>query len=193
VISGYSSSSEGYRYEKKQGMRDPEMIRVGGEQDVPKGASMHRFIWNMEYPGPVVPDTSVVQRDEDRANYGGPEDNGPLAPPGTYRARLIVGGDPVGTSSFELMIDPRVQEDGTTVANLQEQHELNLEIHDALSRAYALATEVVQARKRVQSAEGEHSSLLTSLSALKDSLFTKLEPVSYRSRCFSISSATSTG
>lgn len=179
VISGYSSSSEGYRYEQKQGMRDPQMVQVGGEQDVPKGGGMHRFIWNMEYPGPVVPDTSVVQRDEDRANYGGPVDDGPLAPPGTYRARLIVGGDPVGTSSFELMIDPRVQEDGTTVTNLQEQHELNLEIRDALSRAYALATEVVQARKRVQGAEGEHSSLLTSLSALEDSLFTKQEPVSY--------------
>jgi hypothetical protein len=177
VIRGYSSTSEGYRYEEQQGMRAPQMVRVGGEQEVPKGAGMHRFIWDMEYPGPVVPD--IIQRGDDGASYGGPEDDGPLAAPGTYQVRLIVEGEPVGTRSFELLIDPRVQEDGTTVTDLREQHELNIDIRDALSRAHRLAAEVLRAKARAEEADGDHAALLDELSALENALFSEREPVSY--------------
>ncbi|MFB6240804.1 MAG: hypothetical protein ABEJ46_04480, partial [Gemmatimonadota bacterium] len=165
VVRGFSSSADGYRYEQKQGMRDPQMVRVGGEQDVPDGAGMHRFVWNMEYPGPVVPDALSEYLDEG-SSYGGPEDDGPLAAPGSYRARLIVGGDTVATRSFELMIDPRVQEDGTTVADLREQHDLNLRIRDAISRAQMMAGRVLRLEERVEDAGGEHGSLLSEIHAL---------------------------
>src|SRR5699024_4878265 len=125
-------------------------------------------------PGPVVPDI-IQQWGKEGTSYGGPENDGPLVVPGTYRVQLLVGEETVATHSFELMIDPRVQEDGTTVADLRAQHELNLEIRDALSRAYSLAADVLQTKERMQGAESGH----TSLSALKDALFTKKEPVSY--------------
>jgi hypothetical protein len=77
------------------------------------------------------------------------------------------------------MIDPRVEEDGTTVADLEAQTELNLEIRDALTRAHRLAADVVRAQGRVQQASGDHSSLREGLAALEDSLFSAREPVSY--------------
>ena len=178
VIRGYSSSAEGYRYEQQQGMRDPQMVRVGGEQEVPSSSGMHRFVWSMEYPGPVVPDNVDEYLDEG-TNYGGPEDDGPLAAPGTYRARLTVDGETVATRSFELMIDPRVQEDGTTVADLRDQLDLNLEIRDAISRAQILAGEVLSLHDRVEGAAGSHESLSDGVAALHDSIFSTHEPVSY--------------
>lgn len=178
MIRTFSSASDPARYEQRQGMREPQLVQVSSEQNLEKSAGMHRFIWNMEYPGPVVPDT-LQQWGEEGTSYGGPTDDGPLAAPGTYHVRLLVGDDIVATRSFELMIDPRVQQDGTTVADLRAQHKLNLAIRDALSRAYLLAADVMQARKQVQDAGSGHSSLLASLTALKDSLLTKKEPVSY--------------
>ena len=175
VIRGFSSASEGYRYEQQQGMRDPERVRVGGEKEVPKGAGMHRFIWEMEHPGPIVPD--AIRAEEGTTNYGQPEDDGPLAAPGTYQARLTVGDETVATRSFELLIDPRVQEDGTTVADLEEQEELNLEIRDALTRAHRLAAQVVEAKTQVQGSG--HADVMDGLTALEDSLFSQREPVSY--------------
>jgi len=175
VLRGFSSAAEGDRYEQRQGMRDPERVRVGGEKEVPKDRGMHRFIWEMEHPGPVVPE--AIRAEEGTTNYGQPEDDGPLAAPGTYRARLVVGDDTVGTRSFELLIDPRVQEDGTTVADLEEQEELNLEIRDALTRAHRLAAEVVEAKTQVQG--GDHEAVREDLTALEDALLSRREPVSY--------------
>ena len=177
VIQGYSSTSDGYRFEEQQGMRAPQVVRVGGEKDVPNSPGMHRFVWDMSHAGPIVPDT--IKADEGTTNYGQPEENGPLAAPGTYQARLRVGDRTVATRSFDLMMDPRVEEDGTTVADLEAQTELNLEIRDALTRAHLLAADVVRAQGRVHQASGDHSSLQEGLAALEDSLFSAREPVSY--------------
>ena len=177
VILGYSSTADGYRFEEQQGMRGPQTVRVGGEKEVPTSAGMHRFVWDMSHSGPLVPDT--IKAEEGTTNYGQPEDDGPLAAPGPYRARLRVGDRTVATRPFDLMIDPRVEEDGTTVADLDAQTELNLEIRDALTRAHLLAADVVRAQGRVQQAPGDHPSLREGLAALEDSLFSVREPVSY--------------
>ncbi len=91
----------------------------------------------------------------------------------------MVGEDTVGTRSFDLLIDPRVQADGNTVADLQEQLDLNLEIRDALSRAHRLAADVVRMRNRTQNIGTGHEALRHGVAALHDSLFTRREPVSY--------------
>jgi len=175
VVRGYSSAAEGYRYEQQQGMRDPQMVRVGGEKEVPTEAGMHRFVWEMEHPGPVVPDT--IRAEDGTTNYGQPVDEGPMAAPGAYRARLIVGADTVGTSAFELMIDPRVREDGTTIADLKEQEDLNLQIRDALSRAHRMAAQVVMMKDQLEG--GDHESVMQGLTDLENALFSEREPVSY--------------
>ena len=175
VLRGFSSAAEGYRYEQRQGMRDPEMVQVGGEKEVPKEAGMHRFVWEMKHPGPVVPD--VIRAEEGTTSYGQPEDDGPLAAPGTYQARLVVGDETIATRTFELMIDPRVREDGTTVADLKEQETLNLEIRDALSRAHRMAAKVVRTKNEVEGSG--YASVMEDLRALESALISRREPVSY--------------
>ena len=55
--------------------------------------------------------------------------------PGIYQARLAVGNWSQ-VVSFEVLMDPRIAEEGTvTVANVQEQVKLSLDVRNALSDA----------------------------------------------------------
>jgi hypothetical protein len=75
------------------------------------------------------------------------------------------------------MMDPRVQQDGTTLADLKEQEELNLRIRDALSRAHRLAAQVVMMKGQLEG--GDHEAVVQGLTALEGSLLSEQEPVSY--------------
>ncbi|UCF41372.1 MAG: hypothetical protein JSW43_03310, partial [Gemmatimonadota bacterium] len=101
----------------------------GSEARLEKGAGMHRFIWDLRYPGAWDPDR------------GAPEGRGPMAVPGSYQARLTAGGRST-TQTFRVYIDPRVAEDGVTQEQLQEQLAFNLEVRDALSLARKAAVRV---------------------------------------------------
>ena len=94
-----------------------------------KGAGMHRFIWDLRYPGAWDPDR------------GAPGGRGPMVVPGTYQARLTVDGASL-TQSFRVYIDPRVAEDGVTQEHLQEQLALNLKVREAWSLARKAAVRV---------------------------------------------------
>jgi len=105
------------------------------------GAGMHRFIWDLSYPGPWDPDPR-------RSGS-----NGPLAPPGTYQVRLSAGGW-TETKSFRVLMDPRVAKDGVTLADLEGQLALSLEVRDAIGEA-RLALERVRQAKQAQPASSE--------------------------------------
>jgi hypothetical protein len=81
---------------------------------------MHRFTWDLRYPGPW----QSAQRPE------GP--NGPAAVPGKYSAR-ITAGSWTATQSFTLIEDPRITKDGVTTADLREQFEHNIRVRDLVS------------------------------------------------------------
>ncbi|MCG8608591.1 glycosyl hydrolase, partial [bacterium] len=88
-----------------------------------KNSGMHRFAWDLRYPAPLTLE-------------GAGNDDGPLAVPGTYQARLTIGNWSQ-THRFELMIDPRVAKDGVTVADLNEQFQLNSRIAGRISKLRA--------------------------------------------------------
>ena len=52
-----------------------------------------------------------------------------VVPPGEYQARLKVG-DVTLTQPFNVLIDPRVAEDGVTIADLQEQFAHNMRVRE---------------------------------------------------------------
>ncbi len=81
---------------------------------------MHRFTWDLRYPGPW----QSVTRPE------GP--NGPSAVPGKYQVR-ITAGSWTATQPFTLIEDPRVTKDGVTIADLQEQFDHNMKVRDLVS------------------------------------------------------------
>ncbi len=92
----------------------------GGPTRLEKGAGMHRFTWDLRYPGPW----------QNAARPEGP--NGPEAAPGDFSVRLTVG-TVTATQRLHITEDPRITADGVTTADLQEQFEHNMKVRDLIS------------------------------------------------------------
>ena len=95
---------------------------------------MNRFRWNMKHFG-------AWHEEEDERFQ-----NGPLAKPGTYTARLTVGDD-VAEQSFELVVDPRVLDQGTSLADISVQVDLSLQIVELLSEARKLERQLTDEKE----------------------------------------------
>ncbi|MBV9110420.1 MAG: glycosyl hydrolase, partial [Gemmatimonadetes bacterium] len=86
-------------------------------------AGLNRFTWDLRYPGAedfpglVLWAARLV---------------GPRAAPGTYRVRLSVDGQPVGTQDFRVVTDPRLH---VTPADLQAQFALAMKVRDRTTDA----------------------------------------------------------
>ena len=85
-----------------------------------KTPGMHRFTWDLRYPGPWRSAT----RPE------GP--NGPAAVPGKFSLRLTVGSW-TSTQPLTVVEDSRVTKDGVTTADLREQFDHNVQVRDLVS------------------------------------------------------------
>jgi photosystem II stability/assembly factor-like uncharacterized protein len=120
VIRSFSSEGLGELLGVEQGMRAPELTRAG-TPTLEKRAGLHRFLWDLRYPGPWSDDEDAGE-------------DGPLAVPGMYQARLTVGTWSA-TQRFEVKMDPRIAADGVSLADLQEQFDLNRKIRDAITEA----------------------------------------------------------
>ncbi|MDX1478026.1 MAG: glycosyl hydrolase [Saprospiraceae bacterium] len=92
-------------------------------------AGLNRFVWNMRYPDAVSFEGLVLYSANTR---------GPVAPPGEYRARMIVGQDTM-EHSFVILKDPRIK---STDADLQAQFEFLIEVRDKLSEAHQAVIDI---------------------------------------------------
>jgi photosystem II stability/assembly factor-like uncharacterized protein len=97
-------------------------------ESLEKDAGLKRFRWDMTWLGPWHATAS--------RRYG----DGPIVTPGTYQARITLG-DQTSTQSFDLMVDPRVTEQGINVTDITAQTQLQLLISDLFSRARKLLVE----------------------------------------------------
>jgi hypothetical protein len=93
----------------------------GGPTRLDKSPGMHRFTWDLRYPGPW----------QSAARPESP--NGPAAVPGTYAVRLTVGAW-TDTKPLTLTEDPRITADGVTTAALREQFDHNVRVRDLVSK-----------------------------------------------------------
>ncbi|HWZ30575.1 MAG TPA: hypothetical protein VNX18_04550 [Bryobacteraceae bacterium] len=92
----------------------------GGPTRLDKTAGMHRFVWDLRYPGPWM-------------NANRPEGpGGPAAVPGKYSVKLTVGTW-TSTQPFTLVEDPRITKAGVTEANLREQFDHNMRVRELVS------------------------------------------------------------
>ncbi len=127
VIKKYSSATE----------RDQPGPRV------PAQPGTNRFIWDMSYPGArEVPPGRFLSLEWARAAA-------PVAPPGTYRVRLHVGGQTY-EQPFEIRRDPRVK---ATDADLEAQFELMIRIRDRLSEVTDAVNQLRAARAQIDDIE----------------------------------------
>lgn len=106
------------------------------EPRLDKTAGMHRFTWDLRYPGPW---TSVT-------NPEGP--NGPVAVPGVYKVKLTAGAY-TATQTFTVKEDPRITADGVTTVDLQEQFNHNIRVRDLVSEVNKTVARVRVARTKL--------------------------------------------
>src|SRR5260370_13192682 len=116
-------------------------------QPLYKDAGMHRFVWNLRYSDPRA------MHGQSAYNYPIAEivgstplpPQGPLALPGKYEARLIVG-EQIIRQSLEVKMDPRV---AAARHELQSSLELQLKISALLGKNFDGYQQTKELRARV--------------------------------------------
>ncbi|HET9274614.1 MAG TPA: hypothetical protein VFN96_00940, partial [Gemmatimonadales bacterium] len=119
---------------------------------VTREAGFNRFVWDLRHSSGVG------------------------MPPGRYQARLTAGGTTV-TRPFTVRIDPRLAEEGLTVADLREQFEHNQRMREMVAEVGRMAARVRNAQTRLRDASGPAADTLARVNALAGRLLT--EPVRY--------------
>ncbi len=151
----FSSKAPGRQTAMTQDMRAPEMIAIGTPR-LPAEAGHNRFVWDLRHHGAWS------------SNARGGGRGGPAAVPGNYEARLTVGSW-TETVPFEILMDPRVEADGVTLADLQEQLEINVEIRDLMSRARMAQAQLEEAQDALGDGDSpRHRALAEIDAALND-------------------------
>ncbi|MDQ6611784.1 MAG: hypothetical protein M3Y64_05080, partial [Gemmatimonadota bacterium] len=115
---------------------------------VTRSAGFNRFVWGVQ----------------DSAGLG--------MPPGKYSATLIVANSRYNVP-FVVRIDPRLAAEGTTVADLVEQHDHNTLVRALATEANAAVARVRAATTRLAGAKGAAADTLTKLQPIADKLLTQ--------------------
>ena len=113
-------------------------------------AGTNRFVWNLRYPG--AKELKNTLNDEGTLE-------GPIAPPGNYGVRLVLGKDTL-TRQFAVIADPRAT---STTADLIQQFELVLKTRDKI-------TEVSEHSVRIEDVQSQLDQRVTQT---KDLAFAK--------------------
>ncbi|MCA0959227.1 hypothetical protein LCL86_09255 [Muricauda ruestringensis] len=119
---------------------------------------LNRFEWNLEQKGPWA-------KNEKRRFK-----NGPMVLPGKYTARLTVGEQSF-EKQFEVLMDPKLEGDGVSLANMKEQQELQFKVIELLSEARMLQDKVenkIEELKMAKASEDELKKYKQVLSELKN-------------------------
>jgi photosystem II stability/assembly factor-like uncharacterized protein len=101
---------------------------------------------------------------------------GVIVLPGQYQARLKIGAASL-TESFNVLIDPRVAEDGVTLADLQEQFAHNMRVRELVTTVNQLVARVRDAQTKPRAPMGAEADKTNALNAIAAKLIT--QPVRY--------------
>jgi photosystem II stability/assembly factor-like uncharacterized protein len=101
---------------------------------------------------------------------------GVTLPPGEYQARLQVRGQTF-TQPLQVLIDPRVAEDGVTIDHLTEQYEHNMKVHELVVDANQLAARIRDAQTKLRNTSTTDNDLTAKVNAIAIKLLS--EPVRY--------------
>jgi hypothetical protein len=131
------------------------MTFVYMDEKLETNKGINRFAWNLEQKGAWAKNK--------RRRYR----NGPMALPGKYIAKLTVG-DQSFEKPFEILMDPKLEGDGVTMADLQAQQALQLKVIDLLSDARMLQDKVEEKIKELEKAKASESQLQPYKDILKE-------------------------
>ena len=120
---------------------------------------MHRFTWDLRYPGPWM----------SAARPEGP--NGPAAVPGKFSLRLTVGSWS-STEPLTVVEDSRVTKDGVTTTDLREQFDHNVRVRELVSDMNRTLARLRAAQASLRGATGAAGEKLAKLNQLAARLIT---------------------
>ena len=145
VIKSYSSKED----EKGKPVEESPLFYEEEEKRpstvVPNKAGLNRFVWDLSYPG-------VTNLDGRQILWAG-NTSGPRAVPGTYKARMFIGGDMVNEQEFEVLKDPRLTE--VSQQDLIDQFEFVQTINAKLDTTHKSINRIRTARKGINGLMGE--------------------------------------
>jgi len=126
VVQTFTAQRDEEEEEEAEGAEEeqPQFARFAQRPSPSTRDGVNRFRWNMRLDGPT---------DFEGRIFWAAGNAGPSLVPGEYKVRLTVDGRLIGTSSFNLMIDPRIE--GVTQADLQARFDLAVKIRDRVSDA----------------------------------------------------------
>jgi len=102
-------------------------------------AGINRFTWDLRYPGAKTFEGLIM--------WGARPDQGPLAPPGEYHARIIVNGA-MQTENLPVVKDPRLP--NVSNADLEEQFKLASQVRDKVSEADEMVVLIRAIKKQLK-------------------------------------------
>ncbi len=118
-LSNRKQANRGNKPNEKANMATGEVYYFYNPQ-LKNKKGLHRFRWDFRHKGAW------------QKRLGSRYKRGPQVAPNKFTAVLVAGKDTL-TQSFELKIDPKVLQSGISVADLEAQEKLNLQIVDLLS------------------------------------------------------------
>ena len=133
----------------------------GGAAPQPSGqAGAHTFLWDLRYPGYV---------DFEGMIFWSGSNQGPVVLPGAYTVRLTAGGETL-ERPFEVKLDPRSEP--VTIAQLQAQLDLALEIRDKVTVANQAVIDIRQIKTEVDDRQSltDNAEIQTQGDLVKDRL-----------------------
>ncbi|HVT40843.1 MAG TPA: hypothetical protein VHE78_17520, partial [Gemmatimonadaceae bacterium] len=133
-------------------------------------AGLQRYTWDLHFPPPPGASCSLPISATPHNTKCEPE--GPWVLPGSYTAKLTVGGTSY-TQSFAVRLDPRVR---TSAASLQQQYVLSLALYDATIEAAARAAQARALRAQLADRKSKAAALAASIEALDSRLDTLAGP-----------------
>lgn len=144
VASGDSEDGGEGNAETKGATRDMATNEIDYvvDESLATSSGMQRFRWDMTHRGAWHKDAKQRFR------------NGPLAKPGRYTVRLTADGA-VSEQPLTLHADPRVLEHGTTLADIDTQVDLLLDIVALHSESRQLAADLAEEREELEKVRDE--------------------------------------
>jgi photosystem II stability/assembly factor-like uncharacterized protein len=133
-------------------------------------AGLQRYAWDLHFPPPPGAGCSLPISATPHNTKCEPE--GPWVLPGSYTARLTVGGTSY-TQSFAVRMDPRIK---TPAVSLQQQYVLSLALYDATIEAAAKAAQARALRAQLVDRKSKAATLAASIEALDAKLDTLAGP-----------------
>ena len=134
---------------------------AGGEAQAPEDPDAAPAGRRLGPPPPRVTKTAGLNR----VIWDVRNKEGVVVPPGKYQARLKVGSSTL-TESFSVLIDPRVAEDGVTVADLQEQYEHNMRVREMVTQVNQLVARVRDAQTKLRNASTIDNDMAAKVNAI---------------------------